>query len=82
MIYIFILIILCIVLYGIFYPRTNTIYKDKDGNKILVLKVVKTCVVVQFVEYNESTQKPYAITGPQNISLWEFIWNYDLWIML
>lgn len=82
MIYIFILIILCIVLYGIFYPRTNTIYKDKDGNKILVLKVVKTCVVVQFVEYNESTQKPYAITGPQNISLWEFIWNYNLWIML
>lgn len=82
MIYIFILIILCIVLYGAFYPRTDTIYKDKDGNKVLVLKVVKTCVVVQFVEYDESTQKPSAITGPQNISLWEFIWNYDLWIML
>jgi len=82
MIYLFIFIILCIALYGVFYPKVNTIYKDKDDNKVLVLKVVKTCVIVQFVEYDEVTQKPSAITGPQNISLWEFIWNYNLWIML
>ena len=82
MIYVLLGLLLIVVLYAAFYPRTNTIYKNKYNAKVLVVKVVKTVVIVQYVDYDEQTETLYAITGPQNIGLWDFIWGHRLWIML
>lgn len=82
MVYVLLGILLCIVLYGIFCPRVNTIYKNKYGAQVLVTSIVKTCVIVQYVKYNKETGELYAITGPQNVDLWDFILHHRLWIML
>jgi len=82
MIFVCLGILLCILLYAVFYPRTNTIYKDKYGAQVLVIKIVKTCVIVQYVDYDEKEDRVYAISGPQNIDLWEFMWSHRLWIVL
>ena len=83
MIYVLLVVLLlCIALYGIFCPRVDTIYKNKYGAQVLVAAVNKKCVIVQYVKYNEETGELYAVTGPQNIGLWDFILHHRLWIML
>lgn len=82
MIYVLIIVFVLILMCATMYPRTNTIYKNKYKAKVLVIKVEKTTVIVQYVDYDEKTDRVYAITGPQNVGLWKFVWSHSLWRML
>lgn len=77
-----IIVLTIIILYGLFYPKNYTIYKDKDGNMVLVTNISGMVVTLQYVTYDEHDEKCSAITGPQNWDLFEFIKTFRLWRML
>lgn len=77
-----ILLLIVILLYAVFYPKTNAIYKDEHGSQAKVLEIHGNTVVIQYVKYNVDTDEITDITGPQNISLIEFIESFNLWILL
>lgn len=77
-----IVLLLLILLYAVFYPKTNAIYEDENGSKIRVVEINKNTVVIQHIEYDEETDEITEITGPQNIGLVDFIDTFNLWKLL
>lgn len=77
------IVFLCVILsYAIFFPRVNAIYKDKDDAQVKVCNYTWKTVTIQYIKFNAELNEIEEITGPQNIGFFEFIWNYNLWIML
>ena len=74
---------LCVILlYAVFFPRTDAVYKDKDDSQIRVLSFTWKTVVIQYINFDAGTGEIEEITGPQNVGLWEFINNFDLWTLI
>ena len=77
------IVFLCVILsYAIFFPRVNAIYKDKDNAQVKVCSYTWKTVTIQYVEYDAETGKLTEITNNQNIGMFEFIKNFELWIIL
>lgn len=66
-----------IVLYILFYPKTNCIYLDKRGNKIKTLDINK--FTITYVYILDDLQETSI---HQNCKLFEFIKEFRLWKML
>ena len=74
---------LCIsLLYTTFFPKTNAVYKDENNSQVRVLNFNWKTVVIQYIKFNAELNEIEEITGPQNIGLWEFINNFDLWTLI
>lgn len=77
-----VVLLLLILLYAVFYPKTNAIYEDENGFKVQVVEINKNTIVIQHIEYDEETDEITEITGPQNMSLCDFIDTFNLWKLL
>lgn len=74
---------LCIfLLYTTFFPRTGAVYKDENNSQVRVLNFTLKTVVIQYIKFDTETGKLEEITGPQNIGLFEFIINFNLWTLI
>ena len=74
---------LCIsLLYTTFFPKINAVYKDENNSQVRVLNFNWKTVVIQYIKFNAELNEIEEITGPQNVGLWEFINNFDLWTLI
>ena len=76
-----IIFLVLILLYSVFFPKTDAIYKDEDGTQVRVLNFTWKTVIIQYIKFDAETGKMEEITGPQNIGLFEFINTFDLWTL-
>lgn len=72
-----ILIIIAILLYVSFYPKTNCLYKDDYDNIVKVIDINNFVVTLVYV-----LDDGQEVTGPQNWGLFEFVKTFGLWKML
>ena len=72
-----ILLIIILVLYAFFYPKTQCIYIDKRNNKVKVLDIKNFTVVLVYI-----LDDGQEVTSPQNWSMFDFIKTFRLWKIL
>lgn len=72
-----ILLIIVLVLYAFFYPKTECIYIDKRNNKVKVLDIKNFTVVLVYI-----LDDGQEVTSPQNWSMFDFIKTFRLWKIL
>lgn len=77
-----IIFLVLILLYSVFFPKTDAVYKDEDGAQVRVLDFTWKTVIIQYIKFDAETGKIEEITGPQNIGLFKFIANFNLWTLM
>lgn len=82
MLIIVIIFLVLILLYSVFFPKTDAVYKDEYGAQIRVLDFTIKTVVIQYINFDAETGEIEEITGPQSIGLFEFINTFNLWTLV
>lgn len=77
-----IILFIVVLLYAVFFPKTDAVYKDENGAQVRVLDFNLKTVVIQYIKFDAETGKLDEITGPQNIGLFKFIANFNLWTLI
>ncbi len=80
--FLFILLLVLLLFYVVFFPHRDAIYLDNEGAQVKVLNVTLKTVVIQYVKYDPESGSVEELTNPLSVSLWEFLKEFEFWILL